>query len=323
MSDYTGGYNTALSPDAAQTAIDAVVYEKYMRVEQPDYLSARDPFFFKQQRGKEMVYLWDEDSNVGAFRETGEQEDIISDDTFIGNTHSARQRKFLKQIPLSFEILKTEQVGINKRAEIGKQIGDRARLTQDRDTILDTYGDAFAAAITTTPDGDAWASATHTTLKNFNVDNLETPALDADGLWTTIQTLTNQIAQDGEMGGQVFEGIVNPFILLKTAHETLDSDLAPFTGENQMNFYKTIYGTARIVSSAWLGSAYNSNANANTSYHVVSENVQACRRVLTDLDTMMIEPKNTSNHTRVERALYMESHFVQSWFGSVHNNGTT
>lgn len=318
----TGGHTTGLSPDAFQKAINGVVYEEYMRDQQPDYLSARDPFFFKQSQADEMVYIWDEDSNVGGFNEVGEQEDLPSDDTFIGNTKSVRQRKWVKQIPVSFEAFKTEQSGINKRNQIGMQIADRARLTQDKNTILDTYGDAFAGSISTTPDGDAWASNSHTTLKGINVDNLETAALSADGLWTTVQSLANQLAQDGEAGSQVFEGIAVPFILLKTVHETLDSDLVPFAGENQVNIFKTIYGQVSIKASIFLGSTYNPNANANTSYHVLSRNAQASRRVLVDLTTRLIPPESTANDTYIERAKYMESHFIASWFGYTGNNGT-
>ena len=319
----TGGHTTGLSPDAFQVAINGVVYETYMREQQPDYLSANNPFCFRQSTGAEMVYLWDEDSNIGAYDEVDEQADIPSTDTFIGNTKSVRQRKWMKQIPVSFEAFKTEQVGINKRQEMGFQIGDRARLTQDKTTIGDTFADAFDGNISTTPDGDAWASNSHTTLKNFNVDNLETAALDADGLWTVVQSLANQLAQDGEAGSQVFEGIVIPFILLKTAHETLDSDLIPFSGENQDNFFKTIYGSSvRIKASIWLGADFNGNSNANTSYHVISRNMQASRKVLTGLETMLIQPQVTANDTFIERARYMESHFIASWFGYVGSNGT-
>lgn len=294
-----------------------------MREQQPSYLSATDGFFFQQQTANEMVYSWDEDSNVGAFLETGEQETISSDDTFIGNTKTARQRKWVKQIPVSFEAFKTDQTGINKRAKIGAQIGDRAKLTQDKNTILDTYADAATGAVSTTPDGQNWGSNSHTTLKGYTVDNLETAALNADGLWTTVQSLANQKAQDGEAGSQVFEGIVVPFILLKTVHETLDSELAPFSGENQENFFNTVYGSGiRIKASIFLGSTYNSNSNANTSYHVLSRNQQASRRVLTGMSMTMIAPEYTANDTYIERARYMESHFIESWFGYVHNNGT-
>ncbi len=315
-----GGHTTGLSPDACQTAIDGVAWEEYMREQQPSYLSSRDEFFFNQSGDDKMVYVWDEDSNVGSFDETGEQEDITDTDTRIGNQKSKRQVKWTKQVPISFEAFKTDQVG--KRQRIGVQIGDRARLTQDKRTILDTYGDAFAGSLNTLPDGEAWASASHTTLKGYTVDNLETGAMTADNMWTQVQTLTDQLAQDGELGGQVFEGLVVPFILYKTAKETMDSELAPFGSENQINIFDTDYGTVRIAASAFLNSSQNKNSNANTSYHLVSRNHMAQRKVLAGLSSSMIEPKYTRNDNYVMRSRYMESHFIESWIGYVGTTGT-
>lgn len=317
----TGGHTTQLSPDACQTAIDAVAWERYMREQQPSYLSSRDSFFFKQSQADEMVYIWDEDSNVGAFQVTGEQEEILDSDTRIGNQKTKRQTKWTKQIPVSFEAFKTDQVG--KREKIGQQIGDRARLTQDSQTILDTYGDAFAGSLNTTPDGKSLAANDHLTLTGVTVDNLETGALNADNLWTLVQSLANQKAQDGEAGSQVFEGLLVPFVLYKTAKEVMNSSLVPFSGENQINLFDTEYGTVQIRASIFLGSTYNANSNANTSYHAVSGNHMICRRVLTDFSSDLIEPKYTRNDSYAYRARFMESHFMESWTGYAGSNGTT
>lgn len=318
----TGGHTAGLSPSATQTAIDGVAWPRYMRDEQPMYLSAKDEFFFKQEQANEMVHVWEEDSDVGAFRETGEQETITSDDTFLGNQKTAKQRKWMKQIPVSFEAFKTDQVGVGKRTKIGTQIGDRARLTQDQTTIQDTYGDAFTGAISTTPDGQNWASNSHVLLKTgATLDNLETGAFNADNLWVVVQSLANQKAQDGEAGSQVFEGLAVPFILSKTAKEVMDSDLVPNSAENNLNYFDTIYGTVRIVASIFLGSTYNANANANTSYHVISSSHHATRRALADLSMNLIAPENTANDTYIERARYMEAHYIETWEGYVGSNG--
>lgn len=318
-----GGHTTGLSPDLFQKAINAVIYERYMRDLLPDALSARDDFFFRQSQASEMVYVWDEDSNIGPFNVTEEQEDIANDNTSTGNQKTARQVKYMKQIPISFEAMKTEQEGMNKRQELGTQIADRAMTKQDETTLQETYGDAYAGSVNTTPDGDAWASDSHTTLKGFTVDTLETGVLNADNLWTVVQSLANQLAQDGEPGGQQFEGILVPFRLLKAAHETLDSDLIPFSGENQVNFYQTLYGgRIRIAGSIYLDSTYNSATNAATSYHVVSKNTQAARRVLTPFTTRFIPEEYSPNDTALERAKFLESHMILSWFGAVHSNGT-
>ena len=316
-----GGHTYGLSPDACQTEIDGVAWEKYQRTLVPQYLSAQDEWFFKQSTDDKLAYTWDEDSNVGAFLETDEQETIEDTDTFIGNTKTKRVQKWTKQVPVSLEAFKADQIG--KRAKIGDQIGDRARVTQDKRSILNTFGDAFAGSVNTTPDGQAPASNSHTTLKGFTVDNLETVSLSADNLWTVVQSLANQKAQDGEAGSYQFEGILVPFILYKTCKETLDSDLVPFSGENQENIFDTVYGSVRIKASVFLNSAQNTNSNANTSYHVLSSSHSWNRKVFMGLSTSLIPPENTANDSWLYRGRFLESHFPETWAGYVGSNGTT
>jgi hypothetical protein len=315
-----GGHTYNLSPDACQTEIDAVAWETYQREQQPGYLSARDDFFFKQSSEPMLAYVWDEDSNVGGFDETDEQEELADSDTFIGNTKTKRMQKWTKQIPVSDEAFHADKVG--KRAKIGQQIGDRARLTQDKKSILNTYGDGFAGAVNTTPDGDALYSNSHTTLKNVNVDNLETGALNADNLWTVVQSLAGQKAQDGEAGSYVFEGIVVPFNLYRTAKEVMDSTLVPYSGENQINIFDTVFGTVRIAASIFLTTTYNSATNAATSYHVLSSQHMINRKVHRDLFTSLIPPENTANDSYIYRARFLEAHFPESFCGAVGSNGT-
>ena len=317
---YTGGHTANLSADDTQTAIDEVMYEEFTRTEVPGWLTAGDSWFFKTSPTDSMAFIYDEDSNVGEFEETGEQEEIISTSTRIGNQKTKRVTKYTKQVPISWEAFKTSQQG--KRDAIGKQIGDRARVTQDRQSIINTYGDVTAGSINTTPDGAATASNSHTTLNSDTVDNLETGALNADNLWTVVQSLANQKAQDGDAGSHNFEGIVTPFILYKTARETLGSTLVPFSGENQLNMFASDYGNVMLRSSIYLGSTYNGASNANTTYTVLGRNHKILRKVLEGLTTTMIEPKYTDNDTYVMRAKFTESHFPGTWTGLVASNGT-
>ncbi len=317
----TGGHTTQLSPDACRTAIDGVVWEEYTRDQQPGYLSAQDDFFFKQDGLDKIAFIWDEDSNVGEFQQTGEQEEILNTDTFIGNQKMKASQKWTKQVPISDEAFRTDQVG--KRQRIGLQIGDRARVTQDRSSLLDTYGDAFSGSINTTPDGANLASNSHTTLKGFTVDNLETGALSPDNLWIMTTSLANQKAQDGDAGSHVFEGILVPFLLYKTAKEVMNSALIPNSAENNLNIFDTDYGEVRIRASIFLGSAYNANSNANTSYHIIGRNHQITRKVLYGLTTNMISPEYTANDTYLMRAKFHEAHLNGSWTAYVGSNGTT
>lgn len=317
---YTGGHTAALSPDDTQTAIDKVMYEEFTRTAIPGYLSAQDGFYFKTSSIDSMAFIYDEDSNVGEFEETGEQEEIISTSTRIGNTKTKRVTKYTKQVPISWEAFKTSQQG--KRESIGRQIGDRARVTQDHLSIINTYGDFVAGSVNTTPDGDATASDSHTTLTGVNVDNLETGALSADNLWTIVQSLANQKGQDGDAGSHQFEAIVVPFILYKTARQVLGSPLLPGGGENDINIFETDYGQVRLAASIFLGSTYNTASNTNTTYTVLGRNHEVRRKVLSGLETSMLEPKYTDNDTYVMRAKFAEAHFPGTWTAIASSSGT-
>ena len=322
MSQYTGGHSVELNPDDVKTGIDEVLYTRYDREMQPGYLRATDSFFFKQGETTGIAHIWDEDSNVGAFRTTDEQQDLINDDTIIGNTKTVLSQKFAKQIPVSAEAFKASMHG--KRAKIGSQIGDRARLTQDSEALWRTYGDAFDGTYHIVPDGSATAANSHTTLKGFTVDNLETGAMTADNLWTQTVSLAEQKAQDGELGSHMFEGLVVPFTLYRTAKEVMDSTLLPGSAENDLNVFDTDYGQVRIAASAFLGSTYaKASANAATSYHLVSGNHQFERRTFHGLETFLVSPEYTTNHSYYYRALYHEATFPGTYEGDVSSNGTT
>lgn len=317
---FTGGHTANLSPDDTQTAIDEVMYEEFTRTAIPGYLSAQDGFYFKTDSIDSMAFIYDEDSNVGEFNETGEQEEIVSTSTRIGNTKTKRVTKYTKQLPVSWEAFKTSQQG--KREAIGRQCGDRARVTQDHQSIINTYGDFVAGSINTTPDGDATASDSHTTLTGVNVDNLETGALSADNLWTIVQSLANQKGQDGDAGSHQFESLVVPFLLYRTARETLGSPLIPGGAENNINIFETDYGQVRLAASIFLGSTYNTATNANTTYTVLGRNHEVRRKVLSGLETSMLEPKYTDNDTYVMRAKFAEAHFPGTWTAIASSSGT-
>ena len=317
----TGGHTGQLSPDAVKTGIDAVLYERFTRTMQPQYLSASDSMFFKQDDTQMVAFIWDEDSNVGEFEETDEQGEILNTDTFIGNTKTKYSQKYTKQIPISDEAFRADKVG--KRKRIGTQVGDRARQTQDRKAILSTYGDAFAGSINTTPDGKALAANDHITLKGATVDNKETSALTPDGAWTLTNTLANQRGQDGDAGSHVLEGALSPFVLYKTMKEVLNSELIANSAENNLNIFDTDYGEVQIRASIFLGSMYNSASNANTSYHFIGENHQITRMVFYELYTTMISPEYTDNDSYALRSKFHEATFPGTWTAYAGADGTT
>lgn len=302
-----------------KTAIDGVAWEEFTRESQPGYLSATDAFFFKQESNG-YVNVFDVGSNVGMFEKTGEQETINNTNTRIGNTVTKFSQKYTKQIPISDEAFRDDRHSV--RAQLGRQVGDRARTTIDSFGILETYGDAFAGSINTTDDGVALASNSHVTLSGLTIDNLETGNATPDNVWTGTVSLAGQKSQDGDAGSHVLEGIVCPFLLYKTFKEIMNSQLLANSGENNINVFDTDYGEVRMVASIFLGSAYNSASNANTSYHLLGRNHTITRHQFYGLTTSMLGPEQTTTDSYVMRYKFHERTYPKTWTGYVGSNGS-
>jgi len=311
----TGGHTTLLSPDAAQTAIDEALFEAVARPLAPSYVGVDSPVFFRTSPIDTIAYIWDEDSNVGGFLETSEQEEIKSENTFIGNQKTVRLKKWMKSIGVSVEAFKTDQVG--KRQAIGEQIGSRMRVTKDRTAMVRVYGDAYDGNYFTTPDGANLASNSHTLLKTGGTeDNLETGALTPDTLWTTFVSLTTQMGQDGEISGiHSPRGLLTCTTQYKHLKEILNSELIADGGENNLNIFETDYGRVALGQSLYLNSAWDSGTYKATAIHIVSDYHRISRKVLSDIENDLIEPRYSRTDSWEYRSRYLEVAFPASWEG--------
>lgn len=267
-----------------------------------------------------IAWIWDEYSGIPNVEAHGEQEEVRVVDVLIGNQKTQRATIYKNDYPISWEAFKTDQHSL--REQIGKDIGDAARRTQDYAAVLDCYGDAFNGTNFTTPDGSSLANNSHTTLNGDTVDNLETGALTPDALWTLVTSLGQQLGQHGDFGGFVFAGILVPLTLYKKAKEIMNSTLLADSGENNLNVFDTDYGQVAVKQSPLLGSAFNSNSNANTSYHIISENHQITRRILSDFNLEMIEPKYTKTDSYVDRVRFAEVTYPETYSGYAASNGS-
>ena len=315
MNLLTGGHTSLLSPDACQTAIDEVLYSELETPLSPSYVGVDNSLFYKTSSMDGMAFIYDEDSNVGGFLETSEQEEIKTENTFIGNQKTTRVKKWVKSIPVSAEAFKTDQVG--KRERIGSQIGVRMRTTKDRTAMVRSYGDAANGTYFTTPDGQNAASNSHVALKDGStVDNLETGAMTTDTLWTTFNSLMTQPGQDGEISGvHVPAGVLTCTTQYKHLKEILNSDLIADSGENNLNIFETDFGRVAIGQSVYLNSKWDGGTYKATGVHVVSDYHFMYRKVLSDVENYLIEPQYSRTHSWEYRSLYLEVAFPATWEG--------
>lgn len=315
-----GGHTVELSKDAVQTAIDAVAYEEYDKMGQPASLSASDPTFFKQERFTSYSHIWDEFSGIPRTEEHQEQEIVKTVNVFIGNKKTQDVVFYKNDYPISIEAFKTDQVGV--RDEMGRNIANAIKTNQLYIAILDFYGDVFDGNNFTTPDGEAAASSSHSTLRGDTVDNLETGTMSPDNADTLARSLESQLGQSGDWGGNVLGGVLVPRNLYTHTKQVFNSTLIADSAENNLNIFDTDYGQVSIKQSPLLGSSYNSATNANTSYYFVAQNHHMVRRVLVDMEIEVIEPKYTATDSWVTRARHAEVAYPETHFGFAASNGS-
>ena len=102
----------------------------------------------------------------------------------------------------------------------------------------------------------------------------------------------------------------------------MNSVLLANGGENNLNIFDTSYGEVAIKASIFLGSTYNGATNANTSYHLLSRQHNVMRKVFSELNTDLIEPKYSDNDSWEMRARFAEVAFWGSWNGYLGSNGS-
>lgn len=317
----TGGQTTQLSPDDTQTAIDSVAKEVYNQMGQPAELEPTDGTFFKQERFTSNAHIWDEYSGVPNIVSNQEQEVVKTVDVFIGNQKIQKVVFYKNDYPISYEAFKTEKGFI--RDEFGSDVAKAVKNTQKVISLVNCLGDAFDGNNFTTPDGQALASNSHTTLRGDTVDNLETGAMSPDDFDTLARSLESQIGQHGDWGGNVLAGVAVSRNIYKHTKQVLNSVLEADGAENNMNIFDTDYGYIKIKQSPLLSANFNSGSNANTAYHVVSENHHIVRRTLVDMNLDMIEPKYTATDSYVERVRFAEVTYPETHFGYAASSGTT
>ena len=309
-----GGFTTVLSADACQTEIDEALFERLEKSPLRGEVSVDNPLFFKTSSISTIAYKFDESSNVGGFLETSEQEELKTENVFLGNQKTVRVAKWAKSIPVSVEAFKTDQ--IEMRSNTGSQIGKRMRITKDRVGMVRSYGDAANGTYFTLGNGQNLASNSQTRLGDGGTtDNLDTGALTPDTLWTGFVDLRTQAGQDGERIGRDVAGALTCTTQYKHLKEILNSQLIADGGENNLNIFETDFGNLSIGQSVFLNSAWDGGTYKSTAVHLVSEDHHVYRKVLSDVENFLIEPQYSRTHSWEYRSVYLEVTFPATWEG--------
>lgn len=282
-------------------------------------VNARNPIFFKQLDTTRGVYQWAEFSGVGEWEESLEEEERALSTVRTANKTSATIVNFKKTLAIPVEFFEDEEHDVVNNAIAA--VGLRGRTKQDK-SALNVYAAGFATTSFTTPDGAALFSNSHTSLDGSTIDNLETGALTPDNFEILWRSLQGQKAQDNDLGGHEPVGFLVPPALYPDAIELLDSQLRPGTGNNQVNWVFTKYGTIVLGQNPYLGSTYNTATNANTSHYLVSRNHSISRITRLGMETKLVPPDTDLMDRYFYKARYREVDRPKSWEGIVASNGS-
>lgn len=302
------------------SGLDEIFSSAYEQDKQPGVVRADDSLFFQQKNTDWLFHQYAESMGPGEFRETQEDEEVDDATVRVGNRSVAPILEFDRDIAIPQRYQESSQA-YGMVEEWVRELGIRARTSQDKNAFKYSYADAFSGV--TTPDGAALISNSHTTLSGATVDNLETGAASADNVATLILSLRLQKAQDGELGSTHADGLLGPAVLHPTLTVITESQLKPGVTDNDINYISRVYPGLVVGSSEYLDSAYNTfNANANTSYFVVSRMHSVCRAVRVPIENGYVPPIYDRKRRAFYRARFSERVFAGTWVGIAGSNGT-
>lgn len=307
--------NTALN--VVQTAIDKVFYAEFDYDAEPGLATARTDSVFKQETIDRAALITQEYKGPGYFSERGDEEEIEGATVESSNqkTHSVLNYDKGIYIPKTFF---DDELHMLVRNTVQK-FARNARLSQDRNAFKTIFNLGFTT--TTTSDGVALFSNSHTALNGDTVDNLETGTLTEANLDTLVQKLLTQVTQDGTIGGHVPAVLLVPPALFKTAQEITKSELRSGTANNDLNYYSQIYPGLQVYQSPFLSAA---QGGSDTAYFLLSRNHSVMRIVREGINTNLLGEEFDPAKARryYYSAGYREVVSPISWEGIVASNGT-
>ena len=307
-------FNSSLAPDVVKTAID-MVFDGTFSVESiPGYATVTSKAFMQSSTDRAAVIV-DQFMGAGYFEERAEMQDVPQGTARVGNQKTFSVTNFSKSIDISKNLMDDDQH--DTIAKLIKSFGRNARLTKEKNAYKQ-FNLGFTTVLTN--DGIALFSASHVTLDGTTVSNLLTGALSPSNLDSAVQSLINQVTQDGVLGGHMPTVLLVPPALFKLALEITKSERASGTANNDLNYYSSVYPGMQVLMNPFLGANFG---GSDTAYFLLSADHSMYRWVRQDLETSLIDWRTQRNNNYIYKAEYREVVGPISFEGIVASNGTT
>lgn len=304
--------STYLNQDVVQSVLDALFYPRFETVPGPYMIDATDDMAFRQETVDHGSYIYEVFGGSGSWAPTPELTDFQDGTILIGDKVTQYPVKFAQQLPISREWFRDAMYGSIDNAM--EQFATAARLTRDQQAF-NLYNGGFTTS--TTADGVAWFSNSHTNLNGDTVDNLVSGALSTTTLNDGMVSLASQLTQAGQIGGYAGYCLLVPPALFKTARELGGSELLANTANNNMNVFLTDYGIY-VKQSNKLGAIAG---GSDTAWFLLSKTHSGTRMVRESIATELVPPQYSQNDVYYYKGSYREMYFAKTYDGAVASTG--
>lgn len=188
-----------------------------------------------------------------------------------------------------------------------------ALATQDRQAF-NLFNNAFTTTLTA--DGQAYIG-THTLLSGGTYTNLISGALAETTLFNAVTALYNQPSQAGVALGNEPAILVVPPKLMKLAIQLTDSVLVSDSGNNAVNYYRSMLGI-EVMTNPYLSLAYG---GSDTQWFLLSKRHSITRLVRQGIETALRDWRFSNDRTYFYQGNYREQYFVPDYSGAVGSTG--
>ncbi len=288
-------YNSNLNSDVVKTALDGVWDQTFDGGSHPGNATAETAAIFNQDTVSNSAVILDLFSGVGEYKSRSEEQNVALANPRITNQKTFSVSEFANSVDIP-KVFFDDQMHSSYEKMV-KSMALRARTTRDKNAFAPFRNNS------TTSDGVALISDSHTAIAGHTVDNRVNAVLSETALNTAIVLLRDMKSQDGEIDGQMARVLLVPTALYKSACEISQSELRSGTANNDMNVYLTKYGIT-VMTSPYLGAGVTGGSDAN--WYLLGDNHSMTRWVRQGVQTDLVPYEVSRNNVYTYKASFRE-----------------
>lgn len=295
-----------------KTALDKLRDDQLQKENLPGKATALDPIVFTQDTATNAAVVTSVIGGGGYF-------DKQTDD--LAAKKGIAKRALAPKTTLIAEF--NQNLGITRTFMADQQLSAVAKSVRQATQAWGSSRDRNAAAVyalgfttQTTIDGVALFSNSHVNANGDTVDNLETGVLTNDNLNVVVNSLRQQINNEGVIIGYEPEFLFTPSILHQAGTQVAKSVLRAGTGNNDLNYWSEMYPGMRVVYNPHL------DTTSTTAYFVGTSNHDVIRFEREAFFSELVDWATDPNDQYVYKMRAREEVDAINYTGLVGSNGT-